>query len=60
MLVLSRKVGERIVIDGKIVIEVRQIDRGKIRLAFSAPKEVSVLREELVRRSESGKGANVA
>jgi len=48
MLVLSRKVGERIVLPGSdVVLTVLSTGRGQIRLGISAPPEVSVYREEL-------------
>jgi carbon storage regulator len=50
MLVLSRKKGEQIMIgdgDKVITITLVDIDRGKIRLGFEAPKDVTVLRKEL-------------
>jgi carbon storage regulator len=50
MLVLSRKVGESIVISGSIRITVVQSARnGRIRLGIEAPPEVIVLREELTK-----------
>lgn len=50
MLVLSRKKNERIHIGGGVVITVVEVEGGKVRLGIDAPKEVSVLREELVKR----------
>ena len=47
MLVLSRKLNERIVIDGGIVVTVVKIDRNQIRLGIEAPPHVRVLREEI-------------
>ena len=47
MLVLSRKLGERIYINDNIVISIVEIDRGKVRLGIEAPKDVEILREEL-------------
>jgi carbon storage regulator len=48
MLVLSRKVGEQIVLpEVGIVLTVLDIRRGHIRLGISAPPEVAVYREEL-------------
>lgn len=47
MLVLSRKLGERICIGDNIVITVVDIDRGKIRLGIEAPREVPIYREEI-------------
>ena len=37
MLVLSRKLNEKIVIDGGIVVTVVKIDRNQIRLGIEAP-----------------------
>lgn len=52
MLVLSRKLREGVVIvtpDGtRIRVSVADIDRNKIRLGFEAPKDVMILRDELV------------
>jgi carbon storage regulator len=48
MLVLSRKLGERICIGDNICITVVDIDRGKIRLGIEAPREVPVFRQELL------------
>ncbi len=47
MLVLSRKVGEQIVIDGCITITVVAADGSKIRLGITAPPEVRIDREEI-------------
>jgi len=47
MLVLSRKLNEKIVIDGGIVVTVLKIDRNQIRLGIEAPADVRVLREEI-------------
>jgi carbon storage regulator len=48
MLVLTRKNGEKIVIDGDIEITVVAVRGNQVRLGIEAPKEVSVWREELV------------
>jgi len=49
MLVLSRKVGEQIVIDGCIIITIVAADSNKIRLGITAPPEVRIDREEIHR-----------
>ena len=49
MLVLSRKVGESILISESIRVTVVQSANGRIRLGILAPPEVKVLREELTR-----------
>jgi carbon storage regulator len=48
MLVLSRKFHESIVIDGGIKITVVEIRGNQIRLGIEAPREVGVMREELL------------
>jgi carbon storage regulator len=47
MLVLSRKLGEKLVISENITVTVVGIDRGRVRLGFDAPKDISILRAEL-------------
>lgn len=47
MLVLTRKHGERIVIDGNITITVVEVRGDKVRIGIEAPKDVSVHREEV-------------
>ncbi|SIN83809.1 carbon storage regulator, CsrA [Singulisphaera sp. GP187] len=48
MLVLSRKLNEKIVIDGGIVITVVKIDRNQVRLGIEAPGHIPVYREEIL------------
>ena len=48
MLVLSRKLGEKIVIGDNIVVTVVKIDRNQIRLGIEAPLNVPVYREEIL------------
>jgi carbon storage regulator len=47
MLVLTRKLGEKIYIGDNIVLTVVDIKGGKIRLGIDAPAEVPILRAEL-------------
>jgi len=47
MLVLSRKLGEKIVIGDNIVVTVVKIDRNQIRIGIEAPQEIAVYREEI-------------
>lgn len=47
MLVLSRKLGEKIMIGENIVVTVVKIDRNQIRIGIEAPVEVPVYREEI-------------
>lgn len=50
MLVLSRKIGERIVINGNIIVAILEKQGNKIRVGIEAPPEVEILREELLDR----------
>lgn len=53
MLILSRKVGEKIVLpDLNVVLTVCQISRSNVRLGVSAPAAVPVYRQELYERLE--------
>ena len=47
MLVLTRKLEERIVIGDDIVVTVLGIRAGKVRIGIEAPTEMRVLRSEL-------------
>lgn len=48
MLVLSRKLNEKIVINGNITVTVVKIDRNQVRIGIEAPGDVPVYREELL------------
>ena len=50
MLVLTRKVGERIHIGDGIVVTVVRIQNDKVRIGVDAPGNVPVHREEVFRR----------
>lgn len=54
MLVLSRKLGEKIFIGDNICITVVDIDRGKIRLGIEAPRDVAIYRQELLPAGSPG------
>jgi len=47
MLVLSRKLGEKIVIGDNIIVTVVKIDRNQIRIGIEAPTDVPVYRQEI-------------
>lgn len=53
MLVLSRRINERIIIGDSIVLTVVQIQGNNVRLGVEAPADVEVVRDELLRRTRS-------
>ena len=48
MLVLSRKVNEKVMIGNDIVITIVKIDRNQVRIGIEAPGNVPVYREEIL------------
>lgn len=46
-MVLSRKLGEKIVIGNDIVVTIVKIDRNQVRIGIEAPSDVTVYREEI-------------
>jgi carbon storage regulator len=52
MLVLTRKKGQSLLIGDDIEISVIKLDDGSVKLAINAPRELSILRKELVKEVE--------
>lgn len=48
MLVLSRKVNEKVMIGNDVVITIVKIDRNQVRIGIEAPGHVPVYREEIL------------
>ena len=57
MLVLHRKKGESLIINDNIKITIVDISGEKVKIAVKAPKEIPVLRSELVNAVEANKEA---
>ncbi|KYH34800.1 hypothetical protein CLTEP_12650 [Clostridium tepidiprofundi DSM 19306] len=49
MLVIKRKKGEAIKIGDNVEITIVKIEEGAVKIAIDAPKEVSILRKELIK-----------
>ena len=48
MLILQRKSGESLQIGDDITVSVVSVDNNRVRLAISAPNNISILRSELL------------
>jgi carbon storage regulator len=48
MLVLSRKKGQAIVIDGRIEVTVLEVEGDAVKIGIAAPKQVQITRKELL------------
>ena len=58
MLVLTRKIDQGIVIAGNIYIRILGVERDRVKIGIAAPKEIPVLRQELLERDAAVPSAN--
>jgi carbon storage regulator len=54
MLILTRRVGETLIIAENIEITVLGVKGGQVRIGVKAPRDVTVHREEIVERIKRG------
>ena len=47
MLILTRRIGERLVIDGHIYVRILGVKGNQVRLGIDAPEDIPVHREEI-------------
>jgi carbon storage regulator len=59
MLILSRKLNESIVIDGRIVVKILRIERDTVKLGIQAPAELPVHRQEVFDMIQKNKQASL-
>jgi carbon storage regulator len=59
MLILTRQVGETLVIDNDVKVTVLGVKGSQVRLGINAPKEVAVHREEIYDRIKNEKDASI-
>lgn len=55
MLILQRKANESVVIGENITVTILSVDGMRVRLAISAPEDVSILRSELITASAANR-----
>jgi len=56
MLILTRRVGETLVVGDDVTVTVLGVKGNQVRLGVNAPKDVSVHREEIYQRIQQEKG----
>lgn len=59
MLILGRKTGESLLIGDNVVISVLSVEKGRVRLAIDAPKNIAILRSELRSAMDANQDAAV-
>ncbi|MFT3905966.1 MAG: carbon storage regulator CsrA [Steroidobacteraceae bacterium] len=59
MLILTRRVGETVMIGDEVSVTVLRVKGNQVRLGVNAPKSVSVQREEIFQRIQQENAASV-
>lgn len=59
MLILTRRVGESVMIGDNVTVTVLGVKGNQVRLGVNAPRDVAVHREEIYERIKTESGATV-
>ena len=57
MLILTRRIGETVMIGDKVTVTVLSVNGNQVRIGVNAPKEVEVHREEVYERVQAERAA---
>ena len=60
MLLLSRRVGESIMIGDEITLTVVSVKGSRVRLAFHAPRDLAIHRSELLRGNHTSRSEDIS
>ncbi|WP_330109640.1 carbon storage regulator CsrA [Methylophaga thalassica] len=55
MLILTRRIGESLIIDDDTVVTVLEVKGNQVRIGIDAPEDVNIVREELLDREDGNK-----